>query len=430
MKKKSLIFGLVFGMVFQLLAQPEFKWPENKAKAEESYVLVSDNVKAERWKESIKPLSWLLKNAPDLNSSLYINGAKIYEGILENNLFPDKENAYEDSAMLMYDMRIKYFGEEANVLNRKGLKAYKYWIDRPEKLNELTELYQKIFELNGTEVYSSAAIYYMDLVSRKHKNKDYDDAKVMEIYETINNVIETNITNGVKVSSWESMKDQVDKKLAQTVEVDCDFVRNNFGPKYKESNDVKIAKKIVAYMNSGGCTNDPLFLDALKTVTIAEPSFGGYITLARKAKKAGNLEDATNYFNTCLNDFDEPEKDAEIYFELADIYNRKGDNVTTRSYAFKSIEAGSEFRAAAYTLIGDLYFLSGNSCKGENVVENRAVYIAAYNMYQKAGNSSKMDKAKQQFPSMEEIFTYGKKIGDQINVGCWINESVILDKRP
>ena len=67
---------------------------------------------------------------------------------------------------------------------------------------------------------------------------------------------------------------------------------------------------------------------------------------------------------------------------------------------------------------------------GENIVETRAIYIAAYNWYSKAGNASKKSAAKAQFPSIEEIFTYGLKEGDDITVGCWINETVQLQRRP
>jgi hypothetical protein len=41
-----------------------------------------------------------------------------------------------------------------------------------------------------------------------------------------------------------------------------------------------------------------------------------------------------------------------------------------------------------------------------------------------------MNNAKSQFPSAEELFNENKKEGDSMTVGCWINESVTLQKRP
>ena len=73
---------------------------------------------------------------------------------------------------------------------------------------------------------------------------------------------------------------------------------------------------------------------------------------------------------------------------------------------------------------------SHKQCAGlESKVKDRGVFLAAYKMYKKAGNSSKMARAKAQFPSSEEIFTEGMTIGQSISVGCWIGETVTLQKR-
>ena len=41
-----------------------------------------------------------------------------------------------------------------------------------------------------------------------------------------------------------------------------------------------------------------------------------------------------------------------------------------------------------------------------------------------------MAKSKEQFPSIEDIFNESLKEGDVIEVDCWINESVKLQRRP
>ena len=40
-----------------------------------------------------------------------------------------------------------------------------------------------------------------------------------------------------------------------------------------------------------------------------------------------------------------------------------------------------------------------------------------------------MAEAKSYFPEMSEIFQYNKKVGDPISTGCWINQTVALDKK-
>jgi len=63
-------------------------------------------------------------------------------------------------------------------------------------------------------------------------------------------------------------------------------------------------------------------------------------------------------------------------------------------------------------------------------VKSRACYLAAYDMYAKAGDNSGMGRAKSQFPSITDIFSLGMKEGDAIDVGCWIGGSTTIRKRP
>ena len=98
--------------------------------------------------------------------------------------------------------------------------------------------------------------------------------------------------------------------------------------------------------------------------------------------------------------------------------------------ANQAISAQSSNKAA-YELIGDLYFGSFADCKaGESKVDDRAVYLVAYDMYEKAGNSKKMAATRAQFPSIEEIFTEDKQEGGSVSVGCWIGRSTTIRRRP
>src|SRR5690606_27184403 len=96
----------------------------------------------------------------------------------------------------------------------------------------------------------------------------------------------------------------------------------------------------------------------------------------------------------------------------------------------KAVETDSSVKEKVYTLIGHLYLDSYEQCKkGENIVDDRAVFLAAYDMYQRAGNTEGMANAKQGFPSKEEIFNYNIKTGDTVKVGCWINTSTTVRTR-
>ena len=100
-----------------------------------------------------------------------------------------------------------------------------------------------------------------------------------------------------------------------------------------------------------------------------------------------------------------------------------------KNYALKTIATGEHVKDS-YTLIGDLYlYNSYDKCKTSDVVVSRGVYLAAYDMYVKAGNTAKMEASKKQFPSDQEVFFTNRKVGEKLQVGCWINQEVEIRKR-
>ena len=75
--------------------------------------------------------------------------------------------------------------------------------------------------------------------------------------------------------------------------------------------------------------------------------------------------------------------------------------------------------------------MSSSECdKQQSQVDDRARFIAAYEYYQKAGNRLKMSQAQAQFPTIGDIFTASKEEGSSVFVGCWIQKSVKLARRP
>src|SRR5690606_23938271 len=87
-------------------------------------------------------------------------------------------------------------------------------------------------------------------------------------------------------------------------------------------------------------------------------------------------------------------------------------------------------RKDAFEKIGDLYMGSFEECKEEDsMADDRRVFLIAYDYYQKAGEGRKMNAAKEQFPSKEELFLKNYQVGSSTRVGCWINESTTWRSR-
>ena len=437
--KMRIIFSLVVaitttGIVAAQNGGSAWNWPpdpdmESQAKAKNA--LYNDSRKMGNYQEAVPHLTWLLNNCPDLNPSIYINGAKIYEALVDLEKDEATKGVYQDSALIMYDLRIKHFGREGYVLNRKASKAYKYYKGDKSKYTELMELFDKVFELNGPKVLDNNTIGYFDIVRRKKlTGGDISEEKILEVYERVNEVIDQKIKAKKNVDRLNQYKSTIDGMLAAIIKIDCDFIANKLGPKFEaDPSDLKMAKSIVGHALNSKCTELPVAIKAAETVYEREPEYGVALLIAFKSRQNKDYDNAIKYFNEAINLTEDNSKKGDAYIEIGNLYRLRGNKAKAREQYKKAVGADPS-KKEAYTYIGDLYFGSFTDCaQKESMVTDRGVYMAAYKMYKLAGNSSRMSKAKEQFPSAEEIFTENREVGSSMSVGCWINETVVVDKR-
>src|SRR6187401_1981852 len=125
----ALSLALLFGSIESFPQCKELRWPTDvtlRAKAQESKTLYENFNKAGQVKQAEVPLNWLLANVPQLHSSLYINGADVFDKLASEEKHAARKKVYVDSLLIVYDLRIKNCGEEATVTNRKALSFVKY----------------------------------------------------------------------------------------------------------------------------------------------------------------------------------------------------------------------------------------------------------------------------------------------------------------
>ncbi|WP_420317432.1 tetratricopeptide repeat protein [Ekhidna sp.] len=437
MKTITKILGAAFflSLAIGASAQNGWNWGEQVDIAKEKNVLYTDAYKAKNYQAAIPPLNWLLTNTPNLNPSIYINGIKIYQALAKKETDAAKKEEYIQKGLELHDTRIQYYPEdEADILDRKSIYAYGFYSKKKEKYPYLYELYSKAFELNGANMNSGNLVAYMNVVY-KHKfaGGDLSDEQVIEIYSAIADALEEQKSrvSGDNKKKYDKMIDNVDKILTATgVEISCSFVEEKLGPKLDQGEDLNMAKKIFGLMLKGKCLDSPLALKAAGIVQNSEPTYGVAKFMAQKNAQDGDDAKAIEYFQEAADLTDDNSEKAEMYVNIARIQMKNGQKSTARNSARRALSFDPSHKDA-YKLIGDLYMTSFDDCKGEkSQVQDRAVFIAAYNEYKKAGNSQAMAAAKAQFPSIEDIFNENMEEGQSITIGCWINVTVALERRP
>jgi len=428
------------GVVTKSLAQcKEMKWPADKAKAEEQVAIYGDALKQGNPRGATAGILYMYNVAPQWNTKLYIDAADAYDKLAEKETDPAKKKILADSLLIWYDLRIKNCGDEVNVLNRKAYASYKYNIKNKERLPELLALYDKVFEISGDKVSDGNLVAYITTVKANQiAHKNLTDDQVLSRYDKIINIIDQKIAKATTdkkdadVKKLRDYKDAVDGLLITIVKVDCDLGRKNLAPKFKQNpEDLALAKKIFSFMLQGKCSDDPIALEAADVVhrLSAEKDYGIIKFLIVRNMQAGNFDRAAELTKEALPLAATPQDKSEINLYMGSIESKKGNYAGAREM-FRQAAAADPSNKEAWEKIGDLYYNSADNCaKKQILAQDRLVYLAAYEMYQKAGNSQLMARAKAQFPSKEEIFLLNWQKGSTQQVGCWINESVALNTR-
>ena len=455
--KKFFLTLLVLFVSFNILAQPGWNWPENKSEAEEKNVLYTDYLKQQNCDEAKIHLDWLIENVPGLHVSIYQNGIKIYRCLIDKEEDPIIKNELINKALILFDGRIENFGREAYVKNRKVTFAYTFYRSDKTQYESLFNMFKDAFLLNGNKIGNSNLVAYMDIV-RKHKltSKSISDDEVLEIYDMISKTISFKLSNDDKNQvRYKKYQDNLDKLLTATITVDCNFVENTLGPKLIEltsqPNDeiaqtdyetltpvdisysqeiVNLAKKIFQLSITGKCTSSEIALEAAKIMFTNEKDFAVAKFISSRELSTKNYESALEYCDAAIESAgDNNNQKSEMFLRKAQIYQVIGNKLKSRDNARKSISLNSS-NSDAYKIIGNLYMSSYEDCReGKSRVQDRLLFIAAYNIFKSGGLSNQANRAREQFPSMEEIFNENLEVGESMNTGCWINETVTLNKR-
>lgn len=432
MKIKSTLLGLGALLLSGLVqAQDGWNWPADpaqEAKARELNAAYVDYMKSEQFVEATKPLNWLLVNTPELNESLYINGVSVYKGAADKTADAAQKLVYQDSVMAIYEKRGALFNNAPKWIENKAYFGYQFFKGDKTRIPAVIEDFEKAIELNGTINHQLVAAYF-DLVYRNNAyNKAYTGEQVLAIYDKANALLDKAAAEGKDVTSSKSTLETI---LVNMELIDCDFIENTMGPKLAaDPTNEELANQIFKYSVQYKCYSSASFLAALEFIDSKNPTFATSQVRAMRYMSAGEFDKAQPVLEKALTLAENNSQKAEINMELAKIHTQAGRKAQARTFAKEAASLDPALTASAYGLIGDLYMSSFNECKGgESRAKDHSVYIAAYNAYQKAGDSKGMGQARSRFPSKEELFTEGLQAGAPMSTGCWVGESVTLATR-
>lgn len=436
MKKLILLILTVFVIQGAFAQAPQLNLPSDpqlEAEAKRRFALSVDAMSADKFREAANALSWLMKNVPELYDGLYINSYKAYEELAEATSDEAKKNVLLDSMFIAFDLKAKYYELSDLEVNNKAYRYYKYWKSNKEKMTDAIAAYEAAYK-NPAEVINNNLVSYMDIIRRaKAYGIDIPNDKVFDVYTQVMETIDLKEQNGEDADRLEKYRTTVNSLLTMTMgdDLNCDFINNNLAPKLNTDPNTKLAKKVFSLLLNQGCSESPYFLTAAEIIQKDEPTEGIAKVIAQRAFVNEEYDKAISFYNEAISLSKDPEKKADLLLDLTSVYIKMGNKAEARKTALQAAETNTASESQALTLVANMYMNSFDQCaKKVSQVEDRAIFMAAYDLYQKAGNSEGMAQAKAQFPTVSDVFTANKKEGESIRVGCWINVSTTIKARP
>lgn len=440
MKKKVVILSvLVFGLLFSrfAIAQDE-KFGSDPEKCRVHLSTYSEYFNQKNYVDAYPSWTWCFHNCPEATRNIYVQGATLIEHFISKETDLEKKNAYVDTLMMVYDNRIKYFGQKANVLGRKAISMLRY---RPEQVKEAYDVLSESFELGGNETEYYVLEFYMSTSVVMCNTGVLTKENIVDIYSKISDALNYQIAN-----------EPVDNKREKLVEVakkvedifvsggfaDCETVIKLYTPKFAANpTDIELAKKILSLLDAGKsdeCKLSDLYMSVATLLFNNEKSASFAHSIAQaylKRKEAGNSE---QYYNEAIKLESDLQKKADMYYELGLLhYGLTNDYVKARAAARNAIACNPN-HGKAYMLVGRIYASGARGC-GETAFDKKVVYCLIVDQFVKARNADPsvaseanemIGRYASNFPKREEAFWINVNEGDVVTIGCWINETTTV----
>ncbi len=410
------------------------------------FSLYTEFYKQGDYKSAMPHWKKILQMFPKSTSNIYIQGAKMYEDLIENAKTDAEREKLLKEYMKLHDTRIKYFDQEGFVLGRKGTAWLKYKLhadngNTPEG-DELKQIHKTGYEylnrsvqLQGNETEPPVLVLLMQTTVALYKLGELPKEKVVENYEECtaiaNYIIANNDDEKIVETTREQVLPYIEEIFGKSGAADCDVLVKIYADDFEENkDDVDFIKTMLRRLGRANCTETELFSNATERLYELEPSAEAAFNMARRYLKRDEMDKAREYYQMAIDQETDDELLASYYYERGLLrYARMSNYQGAVQDAKKALSLNPDL-CEANMLIGNIYASASQKFPGTEL-EKSAVFWVACDYFAKARRgddcaidaSSNLAKYRKYFPNKEEAFMEDLKEGDTYHVGGWINEN-------
>lgn len=442
MKNSKVLLIVIALLAFsgsQVIAQKTMKkYGEDSISCITHTSLYREFYKQKNYEDALPHWRWVFNNCPLVSQNVYIDGVKIMSAKISDAKNVKARNAYIDTLMMVYDKRIKYFGDSPTsrtgmVLGRQAVELEYY---RPTDTVKIYQYLRKSIESEGLDSDPIIVSRYFISVSNQVVNKRFPSDSIAEVYDRLSDLVDQKMDLIKGDTEQENKWSEVRILLESLFEpyATCDEIEKIYTRKFNQSpDDTILLKKITRLLDRKDCTDRDLFFKATENLHKAKPTGQSAYLMGKLSLIKGDIGKAESYFIEAVPNLDDALKAKTCYY-LATINYDKKSYSEARSYALKSLAINPN-DGKCYLLIGNMYAASAASCGGSDEIAQRAGYWAAVDKFIKARNvdPSVAEEANKgietytaYFPTRERLFFNEIKEGSSYNVGCWIGETTTV----
>ena len=389
--------------------------------------------KQSNFKDALPHWKWVFENAPLSSQNLYIDGTKMYSARIDETKDADLREKLVDTLMMIYDQRIKYFNREGYVLGRKGVDFYTY---RPEKTEQVYQIFKKSVDLSGNKSEGAVLVYYFRAIIGMVEIEKMEKVAIVDAYDQLSEIFDFNLkANADKpkaLAHWENTKANIESTFEPFAT--CPDLVSIYEKKFAENpSDVELLKKITNILERKGCLKDELFFKATEQLHKLEPGAQSAYLMGSLNLDRNNLTKAADYMGQAADLYENSVDKVKALNILANINFNQRNYSQARANAYKILQIDPNY-GKAYLLIGDLYASSASMCTDDDL-GGKSVFWAAIDKYIKAKSvdssvesdaNTKISQYSKFYPAASDLFFRDMQEGNSYTVGCWINENTTV----
>ncbi|MCL2727177.1 MAG: hypothetical protein FWD56_02190 [Bacteroidales bacterium] len=359
------------------------------------------------------------------NQLLYSDGQTIIRTLMQQpGVTPQERAGLIDSLMLMYDIRIQHYPQNAvgALINKiKELSNF-----RPDSQEEQLAEIERLINLTGNNTVPEMLGWYMSLIGNFYVEGKRTPDDVMDAYTRMVAILDAQEEKSPENEEIINMRAMIENYLISSGVATCENLIGLFTPRFQANpNDLELVSKIASMLTYADCTTSDLYLQAVTSLNKLAPSSQTAYYLYRVHASKNEFDLAMRYLQEAINSPDISAVDKGRWLvDQGILFFKMNNSVRAMNAARSAIDASSTVRGKAFMLMASIW--AGQRC-GEDDIEKRAPFWVAVDYLEraKAADPSCAAEAnrliaqyRQYFPLQEEAFMYDLAEGSNYTVSC------------